>query len=440
MGNVKTEHESLEHFLHQSINVIGRALEDDYDILVDYGTQTNEERNQTGDLLISELVQFSSDETFARAVTGLDCSSKFPELVASSYTENGSDVKASKGLVYIWNLHVKSRPEYEFYSQSNILNVKFSPFQPNLVFGSAYNGQVLTWDMRSGSQPILKSSLTGNGHSHPVYTLKFNGTQNANILVSSSTDGAICTWTPDLLAKPQDRLVVTNPSVARYDEVSPTSLDISPRDTTRFLVGTEEGNIYQCNRFDQAGSKAGIDLRGVYKGHRAPITRIDFHTSNGKIDFGNYILSSSLDWSVMLWKSRSFNTITTTVTSVESENIDPILEFRREDSVYDVAWNPKMPGVFADVEGSGYLEIWDLNKDMEIPQIRLKPSGNSSATKAYLNRPLNKLSWNEHGTRIVVGGLDGLVTVFDLDNSLVTPKTDEWSSLKKSLSQLENDY
>ena len=36
------------------------------------------------------------------------------------------------------------------------------------------------------------------------------------------------------------------------------------------------------------------------------------------------------------------------------------------DYVYDVKWSPKHPAVFASVDGSGRLQLWNLNNDFEV--------------------------------------------------------------------------
>jgi WD40 repeat protein len=36
------------------------------------------------------------------------------------------------------------------------------------------------------------------------------------------------------------------------------------------------------------------------------------------------------------------------------------------DYVYDVAWSPIHPALFAAVDGTGRLDLWNLNKDTEV--------------------------------------------------------------------------
>jgi dynein intermediate chain, cytosolic len=97
------------------------------------------------------------------------------------------------------------RPEFVFHSQSDVLSVTFSPFHANLVFGGTYAGQILLWDTRAKQLPVLKTPLSAAGHTHPVYAMKMVGTQNAHNLITSSTDGLVCSWLVDMLAQPQVR-------------------------------------------------------------------------------------------------------------------------------------------------------------------------------------------------------------------------------------------
>lgn len=38
---------------------------------------------------------------------------------------------------------------------------------------------------------------------HPVYCVNVVGTQNANNLITVSTDGRMCSWSLDMLSQPQ---------------------------------------------------------------------------------------------------------------------------------------------------------------------------------------------------------------------------------------------
>lgn len=438
-------------FVERSSKVIERALDQEYDILADYGLSDlrglDDEDDELGNTRgkgrrkIREVAQFY-DERWSkkRMISSINFSPKFPELVLASYTKNPSAPHDPDGLVQVWNMHLHDRPEFVFHAQSDVLTAKFSPFHPNLIIGGAYSGQVLLWDTRAKSAPVQKTPLTGSGHTHPVYSLDIVGTQNANNIISCSTDGVVCGWTVDMLAQPQELLALTTPPPAKTEDLSPTCMGFPQTDPTYFLVGTEEGTIYPCHRYDRAGAKAGVDQRVSYRGHAAPVMSMDFHPARGPIDLGDLVLTSSLDWSAKIWKVRAPAATSTTGITGEPQSVAPFLDLTRDDVVYAAAWSPVKPGIFSLVDGAGSLEIWDLNQDIEIPTVKIQPSARKDS-RIGMARSLNKVCWEEtEGKRIATGGIDGTVTVFEVGPDLGgkdSARTDEWTNVKKLVARLE---
>lgn len=375
---------------------------------------------------------------------------KFPELLLASYTKNPSAPADPAGLLQVWNLHLHSRPEYTFHSTSDLLTAQFSPFHPSLLVGGSYSGQILLWDTRSRSTlPAQKTPLTGassGGHTHPIYSIAIVGTQNANNIISCSTDGVVCGWTADMLSQPQEYLTLTAPPPSKTEDLSPLCMAFPPADPTSFLVGTEEGTIYPCHRYDRAGAGAGTDTRLRYKGHTAPVMSLNFHPARGPIDFGELFLSTSLDWSVKLWKSRpasSTSVVAPTATGAPGANtevVEPLLDLAREDIVYDAKWSPQKPGVFSVVDGTGNVEVWDLTVDTEVPVARNSPEPNKQAQGAFAAKSLNKVTWEEkEGKRLATGGAAGVVSVFEVGSALSGEhvRTEEWTGLKRLTGRLE---
>ena len=328
-------------------------------------------------------------------------------------------------------MHMHSRPEYTFHGTSDILTAKFSPFHPNLILAGSYSGQVLLFDTRSRTpHPVQRTPLTGSGHTHPVYSLNIVGTQNAHNIISTSTDGVMCTWSVDMLAHPQEYLELTAPPTLPpstsgvhstnatapasgsstpflptrpTDDLAPTSTAFPPSDPTYALLATESGALHIAHRYSRAGARAGIDARVVYAGHAAPVMSLDFHRPAGPMDLGDLVLSSSLDWSVKLWRIRtpaaasiatasvseptglgvhgvagagSVSAVAGSASGAPNANAgkldiySSVLDIPREDAVYDAKWSPVKPGVFACVDGAGALEVWDLTMDTEVPVTR----------------------------------------------------------------------
>lgn len=243
-----------------------------------------------------------------------------------------------------------------------------------------------------------------------------------------------------MLSQPQEYLELTTPPPTKTEDLAPTSMSFPQSDPTFFIVGTEEGSVYPCHRYDRAGSKAGIDQRLAYRGHAAPVMSTSFHPARGPVDLGDLMLSSSIDWTVRLWRIRPPAT-TTSATSITTapQVVSPILDINREDVVYDARWSPSRPGVFSLVDGAGNLEVWDLYTDTEVPVARTAPSRGRSG---LLTKSLNKVAWEEReGRRLATGGLDGVVSVFEVGKGLggtfeeVPPE--EWAGMKRLIGNLE---
>ncbi len=53
-----------------------------------------------------------------------------------------------------------------------------------------------------------------------------------------------------------------------------------------------------------ARRKAGIQPYDTYAGHAGSVTGLHFHPMNGPINFSELFLTSSIDWTVKLWKIK----------------------------------------------------------------------------------------------------------------------------------------
>ncbi|OAA56565.1 dynein intermediate [Niveomyces insectorum RCEF 264] len=451
-------------FLEKSTKVIEKALDLEYDILTDYTLQAydHEDEEEQGNVggrgrrKVKEIRQFYDEKwSRKRMITSIDFSPKFPDLLLASYTKNPAAPHEPDGIVQVWSLNLHDRPEFVFHAQSDILTARFSPFNPNLIFGGAYSGQVLVWDTRARSAPVQKTPLTGSGHTHPVYALDIVGTQNANNIISCSTDGVVCGWAENMLAQPQEFLSLTVPPPGKVDDLAPTCLAFPHADPTFFLVGSEEGTIYPCHRYDRAGAKAGVDARVRYKGHAAPVLSVDFHPARGPVDLGDLVLSASLDWSAKLWKVRAPAATSTMLggSSVggaggagganSSSGVvgGGLLGGGRGDHVvYDAAWSPVRPGVFSLVDGAGWLELWDITVETEEPVARISPSPRKDG-RSLLANSLNKVAWDKSdGKRLATGGIAGTLTVFEVGPDLGGKeglRSEEWTNVKKLVNRLE---
>ncbi|EIW79202.1 cytoplasmic dynein intermediate chain [Coniophora puteana RWD-64-598 SS2] len=420
----------LRDFVDWSSRIFGRILSSGYDYIRDYTSGAEAGGDDTEGRRVKRVCAFY-DERYGknRSVTDIDWSPKYPELSAAAYNKNPAALNEPDGIVAVWNLHLLERPEFIFHSQSDVLSVAFSPFHPNLLFGGTYAGQILLWDTRARHLPVLKTPLSAAGHTHPVYALTLVGTQNAHNLVTSSTDGTVCSWLVDMLAQPQETLELVHAGHNKTGEVAITSLAFPDNETSTFWVGTEEGNIYQANRHDRAGAKAGLNAHEIYRAHSGPILGVHFHPLAGPVDFSDLFLSASADWTVKLWRAQGLGRAGGSGAAAKAgaapHSVSPLYSFdEADDYVYGVRWHPQHPAMFGIADGAGRFDLWNLNMDTEVPVV---------STAVCAGRALNKLAWDrKDGRRAALGGSDGRVYIYDIGDMGV-PRETEWADLQRTL-------
>ncbi|XP_046613014.1 cytoplasmic dynein 1 intermediate chain isoform X24 [Neodiprion virginianus] len=405
--------EEFQRFLDRSSRVVERALGESVDIYTDYtGIIDGEDGiDEKSHQRLSLNRSFFCDRwSRNRCITSLDWSPQFPELLAASYKNNDDTPNDPDGVCLIWNTKFKkTTPEYIFHCQSSVMATTFARFHPNLILGGTYSGQIVLWDNRVQKRtPIQRTPLSASAHTHPVYCLSVVGTQNAHNLISISTDGKLCSWNLDMLSHPQETLEL---QARQSKPVAVTSLAFPSGDVNNFIVGSEDGTVYSACRH---GTKAGVTE--TYEGHLGPVTGVSAHAVQGGIDFSHLFLTSSIDWTIKLWSLK--------------EN-KPLYSFEHNgDYVYDVAWSPTHPALFAAVDGSGRLDLWNLNQDTEVPAASIIVDGCPA---------LNTVSWTPSGLHVTVGDDTGKIWVYDVAENFAHPRIDEWNNFLYTQQDLKNN-
>uniref|UniRef100_A0A8C1IU21 Dynein, cytoplasmic 1, intermediate chain 1 n=1 Tax=Cyprinus carpio TaxID=7962 RepID=A0A8C1IU21_CYPCA len=352
--------EDFLFFFDQSIRVMERVLAEDTDIFFDYSGRDMEDKE--GDMQAGSNLSFNRhfcDEHWSkhRVVTSLDWSPQYPELLVASYNTNEDAPHEPDGVVMVWNMKFKKMtPEYIFHCQ------------------------------------------------HPVYCVNVVGTQNANNLITVSTDGKMCSWSLDMLSQPQESMeLIYNKS----KPVAVTCMAFPASDVNNYVVGSEEGTVYTASRH---GSKAGIGE--MFDGHQGPVTGISCHNAVGPIDFSHLFTTSSFDWTVKLWSTK---------------HNKPLYSFEdNADYVYDVMWSPVHPALFATVDGNGRLDLWNLNNYTEVPSASVTVEGGCA---------LNRVRWSSGGREVAVGDSEGRLWIYDV-GELAVPHTDDWSKFARTLMEI----
>lgn len=98
-----------------------------------------------------------------------------------------------------------------------------------------------------------------------------------------------------------------------------------------------------------------------------------------------------------------------------------------QDYVADVAWSPTHPAVFASVDGSGNLAIYNINQsDTFIHQC-----------KSPNTRGFNKLAWDKSGEFVATASLDGTVFVWDVSRVVGARSSEDLSRVSKVVREME---
>uniref|UniRef100_A0A8C8F1R5 Uncharacterized protein n=1 Tax=Oncorhynchus tshawytscha TaxID=74940 RepID=A0A8C8F1R5_ONCTS len=386
--------------------------------------QKEEEEAPPQELTEEEKLQILHSEQF---ITFFDHSTRIVERALSEHVDvffdySGREMEEKEGEIQAgaklflnrqfmderWSKH-RVVTCLDWSAQSAVMSAAFAKFHPNLVVGGTYSGQIVLWDNRSNKRtPVQRTPLSAAAHTHPVYCVNVLGTQNANNLISISTDGKMCSWSLDMLSQPQDSLELV---LKQSKAVAVTSMSFPLGDVNNFAVGSEDGSVYMACRH---GSKAGISE--MFEGHHGPITGIDCHTATGPVDFSHLFVTSSFDWTVKLWSTK---------------NNKPLYSFEdNSDYVYDVMWSPTHPALFACVDGVGHLDLWNLNNDTEVP---------TASTTVEGNPALNRVRWAHSGKEIAVGDSDGQILVYDVGEQIAVPRNDEWTRFVRTLAEINEN-
>ena len=426
--------------------VMERMLDEPYNVLTDY-TRVPTDAPESPSM---QLVRTFFDDTLlaTRAVTDVDWSTHHPELVVASYNrkrvlrhEDDHD-----GLVAVWNLHVRDRPEMVFTAPNDVVSVLASPFHPHLFVGGTFGGQVLLWDARQRGLPVQRTPWafsSGGTHAAPVYALRIAGSAHAHHLWSASTDGLVCTWSLDMLARPQETIPLTNPMHPRSARMHVTSIDAASHDPSRFFVATDEGNVFDAQRVDRAGLQAGLDTAHVYVGHTAPVTRIETHPTHMlderlPASIADLFLTASMDATTALWQPASTpaeprvfyphahpriatNTRTNPLAFRHAAwaPITPLARFEHaHDYVMDARWHPHHPAVFCQADAGGHVDVYHLTQHTERPVLSARVPG---------DRGVHRVAWERRrptATRLAAGGMDGRLHVYQVPEAAVHVRGD----------------
>ena len=413
----KTENQ-LKAYYDNDYNILDEALtsNDIYDICNSYYNEEETDINISKKTLIKHMFDLYDDQCNGRIVTALDWSPTQSDLFLSAFSGT-EDFSQQSGLIQLWTLSNRKSPDYVINYQTELTSAMFYKDNPNLVIGGSVTGQIMFWDI-STKRPVpeQKSPLgigtDNNSHCYPIHCLAIVGKDNN--LISISTDGVMCEWSLSNLSTPINRYVISPNDVNDQDkdslnEIGPLCIGANHSNNC-IIIGCDENDIYNIKLEEKR-----YNVIDSYKGNKGPVFCVDIHPTSP--DWGNsfsdLFLSCGADWTTKLWTT--------------SQSEEPLITFNQsQDYIYSAKWHPTNPSIFATGDGSGNIDIYDLNKDREIPTYRYD-----------LKTAINRLGWSCDGKKLAAGDINGHIAVFSSEKDVVNVKSEDTTKFQETVQAIK---
>uniref|UniRef100_UPI0037E81242 dynein axonemal intermediate chain 4 n=1 Tax=Semicossyphus pulcher TaxID=241346 RepID=UPI0037E81242 len=372
---------------------------DDPDNTVKPGTeeQSGQCEESSSSPTLEPLWSYGCELTRGRNITSMALNKANPDLLAVGYGDFES-FNQKPGFICCWSPKNPAWPDRVLHCQSSVTSLDFSSKNPGLLAVGMYDGTVAIYTVTStNTKPCIANSSECSGkHVHPVWQVSWtkqqmslSGEDSVENIVSVSNDGRVSKWV--LCSNALDcRDIMKLKRTQHLEKTEDTLLgimtpglciDFHPKDSSVYLVGTHEGNIYKCSISNSQ------HFLVTYKKHFCPVHTIEWSPFSPDV-----FLSCSSDWTIQLWR-QDLST--------------PVLSFTStQTAVQTVRWSPNWSTVFGAIK-EGQLEIWDLNSDILYPAIVHQAAAGVRFTSLQFPR----------GTDcVLVGDSDGQVTVYQIKN------------------------
>ncbi|KAI5746067.1 hypothetical protein M8J76_016901 [Diaphorina citri] len=295
-----------------------------------------------------------------------------------------------------------SYPEYINHVKSGVMCFDFHHTHSSFLAVGLYDGSVRVFNTAlSIKQPQYRSDSVLNKHQGVVWEVVWGKDMSDGEMnfFSVSSDGRIFNWI--LLQNQLQKNLILNLYLAIDPVPAPdgnliqlkacgTAIAFHPDRSDIFLIGTEEGKIYQCSTVYPSVYLC------EYQAHHMPVHALSFNYYNSSI-----FLSCSADWRVKIW---------------EDGRLEPLFVFDLGCSVGGVKWAPYSSSVFAAVTRDSKVWVYDVNVNKYHPVCCQQVT---SSKKFQLTR----LSFNYKLPVLIVGDDKGYLTTLKLSpNCRIKPK------------------
>lgn len=301
---------------------------------------------------------------------------------------------------YIFNIEDPTKPLLDLYPPYHLVSCEFNPKDGHLLAGGCYNGQVCWWDDRKGGKPEGEINLSVS-HIEPVYKTMWIQSKTLSEFFTASTDGTVMWWDIRKFTTPVEKLVL-DPRLKEEDGSTEnaqgaTCLEYEPTIPTKFMVGTEQGNVFACNRKAKSPAER---IVGIYQAHFGPVYALQRNPCFPK----NFLTVG--DWCARIW-SEDIKESAIMWTSSYTENLT------------DGCWSPTRPSVFFTARQDGVLDAWDILYQQKAPILSIKVCDDA----------VNCIKVHDQGCLMAVGCNNGNTSLLELSDSLSVSNKNEKSAV-----------
>jgi dynein intermediate chain len=387
----------FKKFIRRGSAELNDALEDTYTLIEDVLEYENPEVAQDLRERITEQHTYMEElQLEGHMCTNVQWCNTHAEWFLAVYQANSTEEHMGK--VVIWTTENKGTkpPVIILKSTKKVNRAIFSPTNENIVFGGLSSGQVVMWDIKEKALPIMKTKPTLDNHNLPIYCLEMINDGRRDLLLSLSYEGKLCIWNPETLGEPlsTDNLTFKTEKSRSDREADETplapmvSMVCKGTSDTRLFVGTYDKLIQEYKISDLVNKNEEMIVHS-YKAHNAPVSAISYKSNPSKKILDGLMISGSFDFSLHLWKPK--------LTEEKLHTLD-----LHDDYITAVDWNPSHPAMFASIDCTGKICLWDLLEDKDYPVYIAK------------TKPASCMKWHPDGLKLLIGTLGGEIKMWSL--------------------------
>ncbi|CAB3386532.1 Hypothetical predicted protein [Cloeon dipterum] len=296
---------------------------------------------------------------------------------------------------YIWHIEKPNNPDLTLRPPSPIVCLEYNQKDPNILISGFYDGRVACWDTRKGPEPVEMSPLEPS-HRDPVHKTLWMNSKTGTEFFSASSDGQIMWWDTRKLSEPSEVLIldpIKGQEQSLNRALGAISLEYEHTIPTRFMVGTEMGVVFNCNR---KGKTPPEKIVCQYNAHLGSVNALQRNPAFVK----NFL--SIGDWSAKIWSEDVRESC------IISTGYGPW-------QLTDGCWSPTKFSVFYTTREDGCLDAWDLLQQRHKSVLNVK----------VCDVPLRSIRMQEQGQMVAIGGDNGTTYLYQVSDQLVVPQKND---------------